>query len=90
MSASPAWNIGPACPPFLLVHGATDETVPFSQAERFARALAAAGVDFELEVIHGGHHNLRADPNAPYDGTVWTTAAARAADFFERAWSVRT
>jgi acetyl esterase/lipase len=90
MLASPAWNVGVGCPPFLVIHGTADETVPFSQSERFADELAAAGVECEFEVIDGGHHNLRADPNAPYDGTVWTGVAARAASFFERAWGVRT
>lgn len=90
MSASPVMNIGAICPPFLLIHGTEDETVPFSQAERFAGALAAAGVDYELKAVEGGHHNLRDDPDAPYDGPVWTTVAARAAAFFQRVWSVRT
>jgi acetyl esterase/lipase len=90
MSASPASNVGIACPPFLLIHGTADETVPFTQAGRFAEALAAAGAERQLEVIDAGHHNLHADPDAPYDGTVWTTAAARTAHFFEHVWSIRT
>lgn len=84
-AASPAANVAAGCPPFLLVHGTADETVPFSQAESFVRALTGAGVRCELQVIHGGHHNLRADPNAPYAGEVWQEVAARATTFFEHA-----
>jgi len=89
-SASPAWNLGAGCPPFLLIHGTADETVPFTQAERFVGALTAADIECEFEVIQGGHHNLLADLNALYDGPVWTTVAARAADFFDRAWNAGT
>ena len=41
-------------PPFLLVHGTDDPTVPFEQAELFYRALQQAGVDVTLIRIEGG------------------------------------
>ena len=86
-AASPTAHVSADAPPFLLVHGTADETVPFSQAERFARALTDASVRCELEVIRGGHHNLRGDPDAPYAGAIWVDVAERARTFFEQAWS---
>jgi len=50
-------------PPFLIVHGGADTTVPFSQAETFYNALKAAGVDAKLVKIEGGEHNSVLNPN---------------------------
>lgn len=83
-AASPAANVAAGCPPFLLVHGTADETVPFLHAESFVKVLTDAGIICELKVIHGGHHNLLADPFAPYTGMVWHEVAAHAAMFFEQ------
>ncbi len=88
-AASPAAHVAPGGPPFLLVHGIADETVPFSQAEKFAQALTRAGVRYELDVIHGGHHNLHPDPDAVYGGDVWSDVAARASTFFKRAFAAQ-
>lgn len=87
-AASPIAQVAPGGSPFLLVHGTADETVPFSQAEKFARALTTAGTRCELDVIHGGHHNLRADSSAPYAGQVWADVAVRATTFFKHALAV--
>lgn len=88
-AASPAAHVAPDGPPFLLVHGTADETVPFSQAEKFAQALTRAGVRSELDVIHGGHHNLQPDPDAVYGGDVWSDLAAHASTFFKRAFAAQ-
>jgi beta-glucosidase len=55
--ASPISYMGPGAPPFLIIHGTADRTVPFSQGERFATALRKAGakdVTF-LEFEDAGH-----------------------------------
>jgi len=55
--ASPISYVGPDAPPFLIIHGTADRTVPFSQGERFATALKNAGakdVTF-LEFEDAGH-----------------------------------
>jgi acetyl esterase/lipase len=41
--ASPISHVAANAPPFLIVHGTADGTVPFSQGERFAVALREAG-----------------------------------------------
>ena len=41
--ASPISYVSPNAPPFLIIHGTADTTVPFSQGENFATALKAAG-----------------------------------------------
>jgi dienelactone hydrolase len=49
--------------PFLLQHGASDETVPVENDERFSAILAAHGVEHELDVYPGeGHLQVRASP----------------------------
>ena len=41
--ASPITYVGGDAPPFLLVHGTADQTVPIQQSNRFAKALRDAG-----------------------------------------------
>ena len=49
--------------PFLLQHGAADETVPVENDERFNEILAAHGVAHELDVYPGaGHLQVRSSP----------------------------
>ncbi|GAA2623023.1 alpha/beta hydrolase [Dactylosporangium fulvum] len=54
--ASPLHNIHPDAPPFLLVHGTEDETVPFAAAVRFAEALRAEGVRCDVLPVEGAGH----------------------------------
>ena len=42
---SPVSKVTPDAPPFLLIHGTKDSTVPFSQSEELHDALEAAGCD---------------------------------------------
>jgi acetyl esterase/lipase len=44
IAASPMTYITRDDPPFLIIHGAEDSTVPISQSQLFAVALKAAGV----------------------------------------------
>ncbi len=43
-------------PPFLLIHGANDNTILPSQSRTFAEALETAGVSVQLHIIPGGTH----------------------------------
>lgn len=54
--ASPAAYVSPDDPAFLLMHGTTDERVPYVQSEEFAARLRADGIKAELLTIEGGGH----------------------------------
>jgi alpha-L-fucosidase 2 len=54
--ASPAMHITGDEPPFLLIHGDKDDTVPFYQSTHMQAALKAAGVPCDLIVIANGMH----------------------------------
>lgn len=82
--ASPITYVTPAAPPFLIIHGTRDETVPFDQAERLDQALRKAGAESRLLPIEGGYHNLRADPRPTDDGPVPHRAGDAVRDFFDR------
>src|SRR5262245_38384717 len=57
-SASPVTHVSKDDPPFLIVHGTKDMTVPISQAERLHAALTKAGVDSTFVKIEGGGHAI--------------------------------
>ncbi|MDY0165053.1 MAG: alpha/beta hydrolase [Thermoguttaceae bacterium] len=54
--ASPITYVSAGDPPFLIVHGTADQTVPFEQAEMFYEALKKAGVEVTFVRIVGGSH----------------------------------
>jgi len=56
--ASPIRHIDRADPPFLLIHGALDQTVAVSQSERFHAALLAHGVKSQLVVLPEVDHSF--------------------------------
>ncbi|WP_327640143.1 prolyl oligopeptidase family serine peptidase [Kribbella sp. NBC_00482] len=72
-AASPIACVSAGAPPFLIIHGTADETVPYEQAERLHRALLAVGAPSRLLAIPGGLHNLRDS---------WYAVADEAACFF--------
>ncbi|WP_157180813.1 alpha/beta hydrolase [Actinopolymorpha alba] len=82
--ASPAGYARAGVPPFLIVHGTNDETVPFAQAETMVRALRAYDGDVTFHVVEGGHHNLLPDVDAPWGNEPWTELGAQALAFFQR------
>lgn len=49
-------------PPFLIMHGTADKTVPVSQSELLAKALTKAGVENTLEIIEGAPHTFHLQP----------------------------
>lgn len=61
--ASPLTWIDPSDPPFLVVHGDLDDTVPPKQSERFVEALKAAHVPVEFSVVKGRAHGFRTGPD---------------------------
>jgi acetyl esterase/lipase len=62
---SPVVHVKPGCPPFLIVHGDADKTVPFAQSERLKAALKKAGVPVQLLRVKGGGHGMTAPKDAP-------------------------
>jgi acetyl esterase/lipase len=62
IAASPTTYVGKDDPPFLIIHGENDMSIPVSQSEVLAEKLKAAGVDVTLEVAKGRGHGVGA-PN---------------------------
>jgi len=58
VEASPATHVRPGLPPFLLIHGNKDETVPYEQSVNFFAKLKAVGVPAEFITIDGGGHGM--------------------------------
>jgi acetyl esterase/lipase len=83
-AASPVTHVSPDDPPFLLVHGERDSTVPASASRLLHERLRAAGVASSLLVVGNGEHNLLAadaTDTVPTAAEVWK----RIAGFFEGA-----
>jgi acetyl esterase/lipase len=83
-AASPLTHVTAAAPPFLIIHGTQDETVPYEQAERLHQALLTAGAESRLLPITGGHHNLQPDPESRYNAPIWHNVATKATAFSRR------
>ncbi|MEO1014982.1 MAG: S9 family peptidase [Pseudomonadota bacterium] len=58
IAVSPERIADRAGPPILLIHGEDDTVVPFYQSENMAKALAAAGKEWELIRLKGEDHWL--------------------------------
>ena len=54
--ANPITYISSSTPPFLILHGVEDKTVPIGQSELLAAALKKAGVDVNFLRIEGAGH----------------------------------
>jgi alpha-L-fucosidase 2 len=63
---SPVALVKPGLPPFLLLHGDADKTVPLQQSRNFQARLQASGVRCDLMIIPSAGHRLiewaKADP----------------------------
>lgn len=57
-SLTPARYMGPDTPPFLIMHGDLDATVPCRQSEILAAALAERHVPFEFYRLEGAGHSF--------------------------------
>ena len=77
--ASPLLRVKPGLPPFLLVHGTADQSVPYEQSVQLQARLREAGVPCELLTIKDGVHGMIS----------WNTVAP---DYKEKvvAWLVQT
>src|SRR5262249_29063748 len=60
VDASPVTYVSKHAPPFLIMHGDKDTTVPLSQSETLANALKRAGTDYTFTVVPGAGHGLTA------------------------------
>jgi acetyl esterase/lipase len=54
--ASPVTHVTASAPPFLLVHGTSDQVVPYAQSVELHAALEAAGAEAELVPVPGADH----------------------------------
>lgn len=55
---SPINHIKPGLPPFLLIHGTADKSVPYQQSVNFQKRLREAGVACELITVEGAPHRI--------------------------------
>ena len=80
--ASPVAYVSRSAPPFLLMHGSNDHTVPEAQTEEFDAALRAAGVRVRKIVVPGVDHSwIGATPAATREAS--KMALREAIDFIE-------
>jgi arylsulfatase A-like enzyme/dienelactone hydrolase len=80
--ASPVTYISPDDPPFLILHGEKDQTVPPSQSQILYERLQAAGVPATLVVVKNAGHGF-----SPVGGAISPTRdelARMIADFFDQ------
>jgi acetyl esterase/lipase len=56
--ASPITYVSKDAPPFLIMHGDKDNTVPFHQSEELYDALKKAGVDVTFHPVKGAGHGF--------------------------------
>jgi len=62
---SPITYVKAGDPPFLVIHGDQDRSVPIEQARKMVAALKAAHVPVEYIVIHNGGHGGKSMPGFP-------------------------
>lgn len=72
-AASPAFNLRPAAPPFLLIHGQSDELVPPAQPESFCQAVRREGSPCEILMIPQARHGLWAEDRIEKWAPLWRT-----------------
>ncbi|GAB3418061.1 alpha/beta hydrolase fold domain-containing protein [Flindersiella endophytica] len=81
--AGPVHHVRPGAPPFLIVHGTEDETVPFASAEHFAGKLRESGADVTFHAMAGRYHNLQPDGEGEWPAEPWTELGKQALAFFD-------
>ena len=74
---SPIQYVKAGLPPFLLIHGTEDSSVPYSQSVNFRQKLLDCGVACELKTLEGAGHRIAEwatfDPNYLQDTAAWLT-----------------
>jgi acetyl esterase/lipase len=61
-AASPVSHADAKDPPFLILHGTADTTVPVKDSEALASALKSAGVEHELVLVPDAPHSFHLQP----------------------------
>ena len=78
---SPIHHLKPGLPPFLLIHGTGDKSVPFVQSENFRTKLGENKVPCELLPIQGAPHRIseweKSDPGYKDRMIVWLKTTLR-------------
>ena len=74
-SASPALQVRAGAPPFLLLHGDADRSVPFHQSERLHDALLSVAALSTLVPVEGYDHMFAGMPEAEVEALVDRTVA---------------
>lgn len=82
-SASPITYVSSDDPPFLIMHGDQDKTVPLSQSETLYQKLQAAVVPSQLVVVKNAGHSFIPTGTAPISPTL-SQIAIIMADFFDK------
>ena len=78
---SPIMQIDGTEPPFLLLHGTSDTTIPSFTSERFEAALEQAGVEVDLVLLPGAGHAFEL---TPLDSDELTLAFSEIDEFLAR------
>ena len=82
--ASPIQYVQPGNPPFLIVQGDKDQSVPYEQAVKLQAALKKAGVPVEFITVTGGGHGLHAKEGEPAATPDSKTIRAAVIAFFDK------
>jgi acetyl esterase len=82
--ASPVWHVKAGLPPFLLVHGQADASVPFQQSVLLQERLKAVGVPCDLIPIPDGVHGMiswdKVAPNYRQEVVAWLQRTLKVGD----------
>jgi acetyl esterase/lipase len=83
-AASPLYNVTPAAPPFLIIHGEDDWFVAPHHSRDLAARLTAAGADVTLIPVRGDAHGLAATSSRHGQDPQPQVLVQAIADFFSR------
>jgi acetyl esterase/lipase len=81
---SPVTHITRDDPPFLILHGDNDTTVPLEQSQILHEQLTAAGVNSTLVVVQNAGHSFRPVPDGAVISPTEREMTTMIADFFDR------
>jgi dipeptidyl aminopeptidase/acylaminoacyl peptidase len=82
VNASPVTYISPDDPPFLILQGDQDKTVPMEQSQEFYDKLKASGVTATLVIVKNAGHSFIPDGGAINPSRAELTKMI--ADFFDK------